>query len=133
MSFAPVTLDGACEVQEDAGTLTIRTGGVRFGVRAVAGNGRPAAIISGTDRATIGETVTLDGSSSCDPEGGTLTYDWALVSVPAGSHWPISDVRSARAALTPDVTGVYKVGLRVTDLEGAPSDLAILTLEVESP
>lgn len=133
LSFAPVTLDGACEVQEDAGTLTIRTGGARFGVRAIAGNGRPAAIVSGPDRATIGETIALDGSGSCDPEGGPLTYEWVLRSAPAGSRWPISGASSEQAALTPDVNGAYEVGLRVTDLEGAQSDAALLTVEVEEP
>jgi hypothetical protein len=80
-----------------------------------------------------GEPITLDGRSSCDPEGGVLTYQWSLASAPAGSRWPIADTSSAQATLTPDVEGAYRVALQVTDSQGAQSDLAFLSLEVNEP
>ena len=95
--------------------VPIHTGGSRFGVRATGGNGRPAALISQSMGALPGVPLSLDGSSSCDPEGGMLTYRWSLAAAPAGSRWPIADTRSARATLTPDAPGVYRVALQVTD------------------
>jgi len=131
--FAPATLDGACAIDADGDGLNIRTGGPRFGVRALTGNGRPAAVIGSPPGGALGEPITLDGRSSCDPEGGVLTYQWSLASAPAGSRWPIADTSSAQATLTPDVEGVYRVALQVTDSQGAQSDLASLSLEVNEP
>lgn len=131
--FEPTTLDGACSMLSDGERLTIRTGGPRFGVRAADANGRPAALISPIEQANVGQPVLVDGSGSCDPEGGVLTFQWSLKAAPAGSRWPIADSRLAGATLTPDVAGVYRLALQVTDSQGATSDPAFLSLEVEEP
>ena len=131
LPFEARTLDGACSMQRDGERLTIRTGGPRFGVRAADGNGRPAAFISPIEEASVGQAILLDGSGSCDPEGGVLTFQWSLKAAPAGSRWPIADSRLAGAMLTPDAAGVYELGLQVTDAQGATSDPAFLSIEVE--
>lgn len=133
LPFDPAALDGACEMEGEAGGLTIRTGGSRFGVRAASGNGRPAAVIQAAIGAPLGEPLALEGSSSCDPEGGVLSYKWSLRAAPAGSRWPIADTSSAQATLTPDAPGLYRIALQVTDSQGARSDLAFLSLEVNEP
>lgn len=133
LPFEPVTLDGACEIREDSGGWTIRTGGPRFGVRAANGNGRPVAVISSVAGGALGQAVQLDGRGSCDPEDLALTYAWSLLGAPAGSHWPLAGTSSAQATLTPDVAGIYRVALRVTDSQGAVSDPALLEIEVEDP
>lgn len=40
-------------------------------------NQPPVATISGVTSATSGETLTLDGSASSDPDGDTLTFQWS--------------------------------------------------------
>jgi hypothetical protein len=129
LPFAWRTLDGACEAQQNASGLVIRTGGARFGIRAQAANGRPAAVVPLSIAAEVGELIALDGSESCDPEGGQLAYEWSLQSAPAGSRWPLSDVGESRATLTPDVAGIYRVALQVVDSQGEKSDPAFLSVE----
>lgn len=72
----------------------------------------------------IGGTTVLFADGSSDPEGGLLSYRWALVSRPAGSAIDILGKNSPRATLAPDVAGYYVVGLTVIDAQGAESALA---------
>ena len=133
MPFEPLTLDGACGMTSEGGTLSVRTAGSRFGLRAGSGNGRPAAVISAPASATIGAKFALDAALSCDPDDDVLRYSWSLTAAPAGSHWPLVDASAEEATLTPDVAGSYRVALAVTDSKGARSDLAFLEIEVEEP
>jgi hypothetical protein len=125
------SFDGACGVRNPDGSATIQSRSARFGVRADDANGRPAAIVPSTAEGILNEQHVLDGSASCDPEGGALSYEWTLVSAPAGSRWPISNTSSQQAILTPDVSGVYRIALRVTDSEASVSDPAYLIVEVK--
>ncbi|MBU0707485.1 lamin tail domain-containing protein [Patescibacteria group bacterium] len=71
----------------------------------------------------VNETVYFDGSESTDPEGNTLTYDWAF-----------GDGQGAQG-ITPthaySVAGEYEAGLTVSDGINEASD--ILTITVEEP
>lgn len=40
-------------------------------------NQQPSASISAVQQATSGETLTLDGSGSSDPDGDSLSYNWS--------------------------------------------------------
>jgi hypothetical protein len=131
LPFAVASFDGACGVRNPDGSATIQSRSARFGVRADEANGRPAAIVPSTSTGLRDAPLVLDGSASCDPEGDVLSYEWALISAPAGSRWPLSDTSSEQAILTPDVSGVYRVALRVTDSEASVSDPANLVVEVK--
>ena len=80
-----------------------------------------------------GQTITLDGSTSFDPEGDPLTYSWSL-STPAGSAAVLANPTSVRPTFTVDRDGDYVVQLIVNDgrLNSAP-DIAIFSSNNVAP
>jgi hypothetical protein len=75
----------------------------------------PIAVIANSGSnivATVGSTVTLDGSTSYDPDGTPVSYIWAQTSGPAVS---LSSPNTARPSFVPTRTGVYVFKLRVYD------------------
>jgi hypothetical protein len=70
----------------------------------------------------LGNPVTLDGTTSNDPDNGPqpLTYQWTLVSTPATSGLTNTSIQGATTAtpsFTPDVAGIYVLRLDVSDGE----------------
>lgn len=83
------------------------------------GTGNLAAPIAdgGFDRVVpINETTTLDAIRSCDPDGGSLSYTWTLISKPSGSSTLISG-GGVQLLVTPDMAGDYLVELKVKNGE----------------
>ena len=70
-----------------------------------------------------GATLTLDAGS-----GDGLRYQWSLDSKPFDSSASLSNADTQQASLTPDVAGIYKVSLEVSDGTGSSSDSAIITV-----
>ena len=60
-------------------------------------------------------TVSLDGSSSTNPESSPLTYKWAIDSGPAGSIAALDNSTKAKPKFTPDKKGVYVCSLVVNN------------------
>ncbi|WP_426209600.1 PKD domain-containing protein [Massilia sp. TWP1-3-3] len=81
----------------------------------------PGASGASTLSAATGYTVSLDGATSADPEGTSLSYAWSMVSKPAGSLATVSAASGAISQVTPDVLGEYVVKLIATDKAGAAS------------
>ncbi len=78
-------------------------------------NALPNARAGGAQSVLIGATVQLDGTASTDPEGGTLTYAWRLLSQPFGSNATLSASTSPRPTFIADTAGSYTASLVVSD------------------
>ncbi len=84
----------------------------------------PIPIISAPTTAAIGETVTLDGGGSYDPNvppRDPLTYQWAFGSKPVESTAQLSSTIAEAPTITLDVVGTYTFQLNVTNSAGVPS------------
>ena len=78
---------------------------------------------------TVGSPVQLSGAGSIDPEEEPLTYEWVVNAVPADSSFSKGDAlpqTSAELTFTPDVAGIFAIGLWVTD----PGDLISIQAQV---
>src|SRR5688572_23667496 len=101
-------------------TLVVHANGVAsqpdtISITCSTGNIAPRAN-AGPDRsAPPGGTITLDGTSSRDPNNTSLTYSWRIVIQPSGSNPVLSNATTATPTFRADVPGVYTVALTVSD------------------
>ena len=80
----------------------------------------------------VGQLATLDGGGSFDPDGDALTFAWTVVKRPAGSTAALLSASTATPSLRPDVAGLYRIELIVTDgvLQGDPSPVDVTAMGV---
>lgn len=92
-------------------------------------NAPPLADAGPDQTVTPGQTATLDGSGSSDPEGQPLAFAWSLLSAPQGSAAAIDDLAAAVTALPIDLPGTYVAQLIVDDgeLASAPDTVMLST------
>ncbi|MGB0748985.1 MAG: PKD domain-containing protein, partial [Magnetospiraceae bacterium] len=90
---------------------------------------------AGQERAAVrGETVTLDGSASVDPDGGAIAYRWDLIGAPEGTTATLTDAETANPTLIPDLVGTYVVQLIVNDGDyDSPPATVVITVENQMP
>lgn len=126
LGFVPVAVDGACGFSERAGGgyAVSRVGRRSFVLRAVAGNGRPAADPGPGAREVRPRVIELDGTGSCDPDGDDLAPSWQIVAAPPRSSWRLDDADTWRPRLHADRLGTYRVALQVRDTGGLASEPA---------
>jgi len=61
----------------------------------------------------VGETVSLDGASSFDPEGEPVSFAWTLAARPQGSAATLAATTGAVTSFVADAGGVYRAELVV--------------------
>jgi hypothetical protein len=76
----------------------------------------PTVMCPGAMSGTAGTALTLSGSGT-DPDGGSVTYAWSIVTAPTGSTAMPATPASSTTAFTPDVAGTYTLKMCVKDDE----------------
>ena len=89
----------------------------------------PPVADAGEDKTVdVDEEVCLDGSGSYDPDGGPVTYSWAIISKPDGSQVELDYNDIVNPCFIPDLVGDYVVQLIVSDGElNSPPDTVVIT------
>ena len=77
---------------------------------------QPPLADAGADQAAqTGDVVQFNGSNSSDPDGDALTFNWAITEAPQGSLAQLENMASAQPSLVPDIAGLYRLSLTVSD------------------
>jgi len=76
--------------------------------------------------------ITLNGSESFDPSGGTLSYKWEKVSAPTGSTAMPRTPTAASSTYFVDLAGEHKLKLTVTNESGLQDSCEVTAVGVTS-
>jgi hypothetical protein len=101
----------------------------RVTITTTPGNTAPVANAGPDQTVQLGATVTLNGSGSSDVDGSPLTYQWTVMTVPAGSAARLSSLSTVMPTFVADRAGDYVVRLVVNDstVNSAPDTVTITT------
>lgn len=93
------------------------------------GNAAPIANAGPAQTVPVSSLVTLDGSSSRDPEGAMLSLAWSLVGKPVGSNAILSGRNGVHPTFSADLLGSYIAQLIVHDgaLASPPATVTVST------
>lgn len=110
------------------GTMDSMAASVSVSVIAV--HSAPVADAGLPQSARVGETVTLDGRQSSDPDGSVLSYAWRIKEAPSGSTAVLGNPTAAQPTLILDKSGSYEIELVVSDgsLASPPAFVVVTTL-----
>jgi uncharacterized protein YjdB len=122
----PINLTGTNKLQ-----VELRSTPGSFFTLKIVGNLRnsPPVANAGSDQTVSeGDTVTLDGNESNDPDGDPLTFVWSFSSKPAGSAASLLDPTTANPTFVADLPGTYEIQLIVSDgYEFSSADVVQIT------
>ncbi len=98
-------------------------------------NAPPIADAGENVNAILGETVTLDGSGSLDPDGDAFGYRWTLLTRPTGSTAALAGDTTSAPSLIPDLPGSYEIQLVVDGgaCTGSSDTVSLTVLPVGTP
>ncbi|POP53491.1 PKD domain-containing protein, partial [Zhongshania marina] len=90
-------------------------------------NSTPTANAGPDQNVTTGTLASLNGSSSSDADGDSLTYLWSTTSKPNGSASSLSSTTAANPQFSADVDGQYTFQLVVNDgeLNSSPDSVTV--------
>ncbi|MFV2056604.1 MAG: PKD domain-containing protein, partial [Thiohalomonadales bacterium] len=119
-TFSLIVNDGALSSTADLVIISV-----------IAPNQPPVANAGNTQIASVGDTVTLNGSGSTDPDPAdtTLNYRWTVLSKPQSSNLAtLLASTSSTPTFIPDVVGNYAFSLIVND--GKVDSLVAATVSI---
>lgn len=116
-------------VQDDQSDWSLSNDTVNVTVVAKGVNLDPSGDAGLDQPVTLGDTVTLRGNASNDPDGEIVTWEWNCTSHPG---IPLQNPNTARPSFLPDVVGVYTWTLRVQDDNGSWSPTDHVNISVEA-
>jgi len=116
LEFKVVVSDGQAQ-SEDTVRVTVNST-----------NTVPVADAGSGIAATIGQTVTLNGSASSDADGDALTYAWSQT---AGTVVSLANPNSVKPSFVPTAAGSYTFELKVSDGK-ATSAASSVTVSVQT-
>ena len=90
-------------------------------------NVAPTANPGTSQNVLVGAVVSMDGSASKDPDGGTLTFKWTLIGKPVGSAATLTNSSYPNPKFTADLAGNYVLSLVVND---GKKDSAVASVSV---
>jgi hypothetical protein len=97
-------------------------------------NVKPIANAGVNQSVIVGNTVSLDGSSSSDVNLDSLIYTWSLVSFPNGSLAAFDNTSAVQPSFVADLAGSYVVSLVVNDgfEDSDPSNITVVAISVST-
>lgn len=123
--------------------LTVTAGGrtsapASIRVTAQAPNLAPVADAGSDSVVTLGNSASVDGSGSTDPDQApaALTFTWTVTDVPGSSaidSTSLIDASTATASFTPDVVGTYTLRLEIFDGEATDNDTVTVSVNEPDP
>ncbi len=103
-------------------------------ISAAKANAAPVANAGSNQSANTGAKVILDGSTSTDANGDTLTFKWSFKSKPFFSSATLTG-SGAKPSFTPDKEGDYVLSLIVNDgnVDSAPTTITVTAVLAANP
>ena len=136
LNFGPVVTNGQVEAKNSFTINVDRS--VQFKLTELnwtfvsnGGVSPPVANAGPNQTASVGTTVTLNGSGSTNPSGvGTLSYSWVFTATPPASSAFLVNPNSVMPTFLMDVAGTYVIQLTVNN--GTASSSATTTVSTNS-